>query len=106
MTPDLNIIFSKLDKAKNISDYRALIKELDKIIENEPDNTVLLEKRAKFHEKFQQYGDAINDYKKILKIDSENKYAKTQTELLQTILRYSNTDIYASPNTNMDPWLE
>ncbi len=103
---ELDQFLKELDKAKNIQEYEALIKEFTLYIDNEPNNTVLLEKRAKFHEKFQQYGKAINDYQRILKIDPDNKSAKTQIDLLKTILRYSNTDIYASTNTNMDPWLE
>ena len=96
----------KIENAKNKGDYDALLKALEEALKKEPDNTVLLEKRAKLHEKFQQYGKAINDYKSILDNDPENKFAKSQIELLKTILRYSNTDIYASTNTNMDPWLE
>ena len=99
-------LLKKTEKAKNISEYKEILKEFEQILNENPENTVLLEHRAKFHEKFQQYGEAINDYKKILKINPENKYAKTQIDLLKTILRYSNTDIYASTNTNMDPWLE
>jgi tetratricopeptide (TPR) repeat protein len=96
----------KIENAKNKGDYDVLLKALEEALKKEPGNTVLLEKRAKLHEKFQQYGKAINDYKSILDNDPENKFAKSQIELLKTILRYSNTDIYASTNTNMDPWLE
>ncbi len=62
--------------------------------------------RAAIFTKFQQYGKAMNDYSKVLEIDPDSKQATTQLDLLKTILRYTNTDIYASPNTNMDPWLE
>lgn len=106
MEKKLNLLLEKLEEAKTLAEYKTLIKDLDKIADNVSNNTVLLERKAKIHEKFQQYGKAINEYKKILKQDPENKFAKTQIDLLKTILRYSNTDIYASTNTNMDPWLE
>jgi len=103
---EIKKFFNELEKAKSLADYKAHLKTFESLLNNDDANIVLLEKRAKFHEKFQQYGKAINDYKKIVKTDPENKHAKTQIELLKTILRYTNTDIYASTNTNMDPWLE
>lgn len=67
---------------------------------------VLLMERADLFIKTAQPAKAINDYYQILKLDSKHEYAKNKIEYLKTILRYNNTDIYASPNTNFDPWLE
>ena len=106
MEKKLNLILEKLEKANSLAEYQTLIKDLDKFAGIISNDAVLLERIAKIHEKFQQYGKAINEYKNILKLEPDNKFAKTQIELLKTILRYSNTDIYASTNTNMDPWLE
>jgi len=93
-------------KAESSSDIESIIKELNKWLKIEPDNIVLLEQRAAIFEKLQQYGNAINDLKKIIEIAPDNNQARVKIDMLKTILRYTNTDIYASPNTNMDPWLE
>ncbi|NOY51224.1 MAG: hypothetical protein GXO88_11780 [Chlorobi bacterium] len=81
------------------------IAKLDILI-NEKANIDLLYKRADLYLKTGENGKAINDYYKILKLDENQEFAKTKIEFLKTILRYNNTDIYASPNTNFDPWLE
>ena len=93
-------------QAGSRSDLELIIKELNQWLKIEPDNILLLEQRAAIFEKLQQYGNAINDLKKIIEIAPDNKQATVKLEMLNTILRYKNTDIYASPNTNMDPWLE
>jgi len=81
------------------------IKELDILIRENP-SVELLYKRAELLIKSGDNAMAVNDFNRILKLDPEQKYAKSQLEFLTTILRYNNTDIYASTNTNMDPWLE
>ena len=83
----------------------SLLAEINAQLNTKVDVDLLL-CRAGILTKFQQYGMAINDYSKVLEIDPDSKQAATQLDLLKTILRYTNTDIYASPNTNMDPWLE
>ena len=81
------------------------IKELDILISKNP-SVELLYKRAELLIKTGDNAMAVNDFNRILKLDPEQKYAKSQLEFLTTILRFNNTDIYASTNTNMDPWLE
>jgi hypothetical protein len=44
----------KIENAKNKGDYDVLLKASEEALKKEPGNTVLLEKRAKLHEKFQQ----------------------------------------------------
>ncbi len=99
-------IFKIINESGEVSEFEEVLKEINQWLEKEPADIVLLEQRATLYEKLQQYGKAINDYKKILETDPGHKQALTKTELLSTILRYTNTDIYASTNTNMDPWLE
>jgi len=81
------------------------IKELDISIRENP-SVDLLYKRADLLIKSGDNAMAVNDFSHILKLDPKQKYAKSQLEFLTTILRYNNTDIYASTNTNFDPWLE
>ncbi len=81
------------------------IAELDTSIRKEA-GIELLYKRAGLLISKGENAKAINDYYRILKLDESQKFAKTKIEFLKTILRYNNTDVYASPNTNFDPWLE
>lgn len=93
----------KVEGEKNILDA---VKKLDKMIETQRDDEDLYFMRAEFFYKLNRYGQAINDYYKVLEINENNKEAAGKIDIIKTILRYNNTDIYASPNTNMDPWLE
>ncbi len=79
---------------------------LNKAIETRPDDEELYFMRAELFYKLNRYGKAINDYLKVLELHPEHKEAAGKIDIIKTILRYNNTDIYASPNTNMDPWLE
>ncbi len=82
------------------------VKMLDEAIKVQPKDEALYFMRAEFFYKLNQYGAAINDYNKVVDMNPENKEAVGKIDLIHTILRYNNTDIYANPNTNMDPWLE
>ena len=82
------------------------IEALNKIIDKNPKDLEPYKKRAELYYKLNEYGKALNDYYKILEKQPDNKEIKTQIDMIETILRYTNTDIYASTNTNMDPWLE
>lgn len=81
------------------------LNKLNELISKRPDIDLLLE-RAKLLMSLGENAKAINDYYHILRIDNKHEFAKSKIEYLKTILRYTNTDIYASPNTNLDPWLE
>ena len=93
-------------KVEDANEVEALLADLNKWLDKETGNIVLLGHRGALYEKLQQYSKAINDYKKILEKEAGHKQAITKIEMLSTILRYTNTDIYASPNTNLDPWME
>jgi len=82
------------------------VKKLNEAIKAQPGNGELYFMRAELFYKLNRYGDAINDYNKVVELNPENKEAAGKIDLIHTILRYHNTDIYANPNTNMDPWLE
>ena len=82
------------------------VKMLDEAIQAQPGDEELYFMRAGFFYKLNRYGAAINDYNKVVEINPGNKEAAGKIDIIKTILRYNNTDIYANPNTNMDPWLE
>lgn len=92
-------------ETKSSEDLNNLIGELDVLINKYP-KIELFYKRAELLIKLGENAKAINDYNQIIKLDSNQQLAKSQIEYLSTILRFNNTDIYASPNTNFDPWLE
>lgn len=79
--------------------------ELDALLSKSP-NVDLFYERAQLLTRLGENAKAVNDFSQILKLDPEQKYAKAQLEYLTTIIRYNNTDIYASTNTNLDPWLD
>lgn len=82
------------------------IEKLNLKILEESENTDLLHARAELFTKIQNHSKAINDYLTILKFNPHDKIAEVKLDMLRTIVRYTNIDIYANPNTNMDPWLE
>ena len=82
------------------------VKMLDEAIKTQPGDEELYFIRAELFYKLNRYGAAINDYNKVVEINPENKEAAGKIDIIKTILRYNNTDIYANPNTDMDPWLE
>jgi tetratricopeptide (TPR) repeat protein len=82
------------------------VKILDEAIKAQPGDEELYFIRAEFFYKLNRYGAAINDYNKVVEINPGNKEAAGKIDIIKTILRYNNTDIYANPNTDMDPWLE
>lgn len=86
-------------------DIKLAIKKIGEQIDLKPSIELFYE-RAQLLIKNNQNAKAINDYNQIIKLDSTEQLAKSQIEYLTTILRFNNTDIYASPNTNFDPWLE
>jgi len=88
---------------------KEILSQIDKIkkeIVDSKDTIELLHKRAELYTKVQERSKAINDYIAILKLNPSDKEAKVKLDMLKTITKYVNTDIYASTNTNMDPWLE
>ena len=96
----------KLDEAKSGEDTEVLFQSANALLADNPTDIELLHVRAQLYVKLQELGKAINDYTAILTLDKEDKVAATQIVQLKSILKFNNTDIYASPNTNFDPWLD
>jgi hypothetical protein len=93
------------EREKEQQKLKKEIEEINILINDNP-QVDLFYKRAQFYIQLGENAAAVNDYGAILRLDATQHYAKTQIDFLKTILRYNNTDIYASPNTNFDPWLE
>ncbi len=88
------------------SDIEKELEIITRHIQEKGEDMELYKKRASLYYKLNEYGKALNDYYHILEKEPGNKEVETEIEMIKTILRYTNTDIYASTNTNMDPWLE
>lgn len=96
----------KLKALNGVDELSDLLSKVDSLILNNQQSKQLLQLRADLFIKMQKPAKAINDFKAILELDPDNSIAKFQVEHLKTILKFNNTDIYANPNTNLDPWLD
>ncbi len=94
------------EKVSGKEQIEELILKVSQQLADSKSDLELLRMRAGLYVKLQEYGKAINDYNQVLSHDSSDKEARAQAEMLKTILRYNNTDIYSSTNTDMDPWME
>jgi regulator of sirC expression with transglutaminase-like and TPR domain len=94
------------EKVSGDEEIEELIRKLNKRIQTDGFDSGWLHLRAELYVKLQQHHKAINDYNLILSKNKSDQKALVQLEMLTTILRYNNTDIYSSTNTNMDPWME
>ena len=103
---DRNKAIENAKVASDASKISESVNQISNLLSTFPDDIELLHNRAMLFEKKQEWAKAINDYLKILSLDKSDKKARTQTEMLKTILRYNNIDIYSSPNTHYDPWFE
>ncbi len=82
------------------------IEKLNSELNSDKNNCRLLHLRAELFTKIQNKSKAINDYLTIIKIDPKDEIAMVKLDMLKTIVKYTNTDIYANPNTNLDPWMD
>ncbi len=70
------------------------ITALNQLIEAEPQNEALWLERGMCHYRRNEWGSALNDFRRTLEINPENQEAKQLTEMVQEILAYRYTDIY------------
>ncbi len=99
-------LLKQISNANGEKSIISAIKLLDSALKEQPEEADFYFFRAELFYKLNRYGDAINDYNKVVELNPQNKEAAGKIDLIRTILRYHNTDIYANPNTDMDPWLE
>jgi tetratricopeptide (TPR) repeat protein len=64
----------------------------------------LLKSLAQIYIRQSQYTEAINVYIEILNINPHCEEIQGLYEFANIIVKQSQLDIYASPNTNNDPW--
>jgi thioredoxin-like negative regulator of GroEL len=59
---------------------------------------------AEVYVKLNDFAKAVNCYIEILQLDQNNEQATVLKESVMMIISQSQLDIYASPNTHLDPW--
>ena len=91
---------------EHMGDLEKELNELENLLEKDPDNTDLLYRHAVLLQKAGRYGDAINDLQQILELNPGHKRAGERLHFLETILKFTNMDIFSDTNTHHDPWLE
>lgn len=99
-------ILEQIKKATKPEEYKKLLEIISSIKEEDNNLEYLYFAKGEIYFRMQQWGKAINNYQKALEINPENKEVSGKINLLKEILKFHNTDIYASTNTNMDPWLD
>ncbi|MGQ8335120.1 tetratricopeptide repeat protein [Sunxiuqinia sp. A32] len=67
---------------------------IEKLITEEISKEKLFFLRGKIHYKKQEWGEAINDFNKVLEINPDNTEAKSQIEMAIAILGYYTPDMF------------
>jgi len=77
-----------------ISEEKAL--EARKIFDDiEPEETVLYYSvKGKLEQKFQNFGDAINAFSKVIEMDPDNINARNNLHIIQNILNFWNPEMF------------
>ncbi len=79
----------KLLESENAKEAQTLFLEIT------PEETVeYLIVKGKLEQKFQNWGDAINAFSKVIEIEPENIEAKNNLQLIQDILNFWNPDMF------------
>lgn len=79
---------------KGLWSIASQIVALNARLDAEPDNVEWLLQRGQLHYRRNDWGAALNDFNRILKIDPGHREARQLTDLVQEILSFRYTDIY------------
>ncbi len=93
-------------QGKEDQPIRKELAEVSARLQEDPEDTELLYQHAGLLQQLGKYGDAINDLKHILEIRPDHPQALERMRYLETILKFTNMDIFSDTNTHHDPWLE
>ncbi|MCK5171047.1 MAG: tetratricopeptide repeat protein [Bacteroidales bacterium] len=96
----------KIRKYIQDKEYDKALNELAEMLQKYPDDAKYLIIRGDLYYSMQKYSDALNDYSKVLKIESDNQIILSKVEMIREILRFEAVDIFSSTNLNNDPWLD
>ena len=82
------------------------LRQLTGHLEEHPEDTEILRRRAMLFQQTGQYGPALNDWLRVRDLLPDDREAQERIRYLEIILKYTNLDIFSDPNTHHDPWLD
>lgn len=94
------------EASQGIDEIVSFVEIATELLAENPNHIQLFHARAELYTRQQRFSLAINDFRSILELDKLNTKAEIKIEQLLLILKYQNLDIFESPNTNFDPWLD
>lgn len=100
----IEILLKKADKQIGQELWLEVVETLSQAYDLDNNNMEVLEKRADAYHKLDRLADAVNDYNSYLRINPDNEILKAKKDIVQTILKNSQLDIYGCTNTHLDPW--
>lgn len=97
---------SKINKYIQEKEFKKAINELSDLINKGHDllNNLIL--RGEVYYILEEHSKALNDFNKVIKIDSKNKIIASKIEMIKDILKFQSLNIYEATNLNLDPWLD
>lgn len=96
----------EIDKLVEKKEYDKALSLLNEKLNQNPDQQEWLEKRGDIYYKMEKFGEALNNYNKVIKLNKDNKMVISKAEMTLNILKFQNLDIFESTNLNLDPWLD
>ena len=84
--------------------WQEVVDVLTEAFKLSPENLEVLEKRANAYHKLNRLADSVNDFNRYLSINPEDETLRARKDLVETILKNSQLDIYGCTNTHLDPW--
>ena len=87
-------------------EYEKALEKLNEILVDDSENIEYLILRGDIYHLQQKFSKALNDYNRVLKLNPENKFLSSKTEMIKDILKFQAVDIFESTNLNKDPWLD
>ena len=85
---------TELIRKKGLWTAASMIVALNALLDQDPQNVEFLMQRAKLHYRRNEWGNALNDFHAVLRMDPQHKEAKQFIEMVQEILAFRYTDIY------------
>ncbi len=82
------------------------LRRLTEQLKKHPEDMDTLRQRALLLQQTGQYGPALNDWLQVRELLPDDREAQERIRYLETILKFTNLDIFSDPNTHHDPWLD
>ena len=81
-------------RRKDLWSVETTIRMLDERLAAQPDDTALLLRRGECHFRRNDWGKALNDFNKVLRIDPDRTEAQQYAQMIREILEFRYKDIY------------